>query len=243
MKEVEIKITNWHTATTDINGVSNIHLHVDAVCNNGIRPRLNEGKTYKLVEDDGMVTFDPSKLVNPKINESVYKLLKERISSKCNIPRIILNNEYTEEQYERFKKTLLNQGPIEILPDAHNPDFVKYIINDVKCVEKAFVNYHKHSRVMFNGRATILEIGDFKTVVKCHEDDEFNEVIGLGLALSRWYKKHSNPKLKNEVKLLEKMLSYNMFAEYCFQKYFNFDDKRIDKFVDVCMTQGKWLDL
>lgn len=98
----------------------------------------------------------------------------------------------------------------------------------------------KKARVMFNGNATILEIGDFKTVVKCDEKDKFSYYIGLGLALSRYYEKQ--PDTKIEIKYLKDELNYKKLAHYCLHKYFSFDTKRVDKFLKSC-EKCKWVDL
>lgn len=98
----------------------------------------------------------------------------------------------------------------------------------------------KKNRVMFNGPATILEIGDFKTIIKCHEEDEFDFIIGLGLALGRYYEKQ--PSTKKDFKYLKKNLNDWEFSRYCLSKYFDYDNKRILKFLDG-IEKGKWVDL
>ncbi len=184
-------------------------------------------KTYRLVEDE------PKQKDISRLYEKTIFLLTHGTSgirSEGSIPH------YKVEEWVKANPNAFKQ-----------PTFSAYVGERScgKTVKQAwfdeFTTYKPKARVMFNGNATILEIGGFKTVVKCDKDDEFNEIIGLGLALSRYYKKQKST--KKEIVLLEKMLSYNMLAEYCFHKYFNHNDKRMDKFVDVCMTQGKWIEL
>lgn len=109
-----------------------------------------------------------------------------------------------------------------------------------KIITSTTYGVFKKARVQFNGNTTILEIGDFKTVVKCHEGDKFSYVIGLGLALIRYHKKQ--PSTKKDIKFLERCCEYENLAEYCFEKYFNFDENRIWNFLKNC-NKGKWINL
>ena len=59
-------------------------------------------------------------------------------------------------------------------------------------------------KVMFNGPATIFQYGDFKTVVKCNEEDKFDRLVGLGVALYRYYRQHKDNKKGNLAKELVK---------------------------------------
>lgn len=215
MKEIKVRPTSIdfeHFSTGEVTA----ELHADIVCPNTVDlQQVKMGKTYKLVEDE---PTNPPGFKGGKIpNQTIFKYEKP-IYFDTDCPKDVLTRII---------------GAVDL---AYNqPD--RFVTSTLKGTLKQPVK-----RVMFNGNATILEIGDFKTVVKCDEGDEFNEVIGLGLALSRYYKKQ--PDTKKEIVLLEKMLKYNMVAEYCFQKYFKFDNKIMDNFVDKALSEkGKWVEL
>lgn len=128
-------------------------------------------------------------------------------------------------------------------------DFYKLIEERISGNHNTRVNKFKTAklikpvkRVMFNGNATILEIGDFKTVVKCDEEDEFDEIIGLGLALSRYYTKHRATRKEMETLKYCFHPQYEDLAAYCIHKYFEYDEKCILDFFNK-IEKGKWIDL
>lgn len=142
-----------------------------------------------------------------------------------------------------FYKSLLGSSALRGKPIYIDTDFPKDVLSHVIGAKLTTAKLIKPvRRVMFNGIATILEIGDFKTVVKCDEKDTFEEYIGLGLALSRYYAKQ--PSTKKEFATLKYCFNpqYKDLAVYCIHKYFDYDSKRILKFFDG-IGKGKWVEL
>jgi len=179
---------------------------------------LNCGKTYKLVEDEA---------IGNQISDCTIFTYSPYISQFS-----------IEDRVDEWLKANPNISPLDKVGFAVGVDLGKP--SSDKTLSHSFIVPAKVKRVMFNGNATILEIGDFKTVVKCHEDDQFSYVTGLGLALYRYYKKQ--PSTKKDFKNLSFYMNYDGLAEYCFEKYFNFDKKRIWNFLKNC-NKGKWLEL
>lgn len=130
-------------------------------------------------------------------------------------------------------------------PLVHISDTVEYCKKDVEnttklCMSTTYGVFNK-ARVQFNGNATILEIGDFKTVVKCHEEDFFTEHVGLGLALNRYYKKKSK-----EINVLTFYIEdYTKLAEFCLWKFVNYDKKQFKQLLAKITNceKGKWIEL
>lgn len=89
---------------------------------------------------------------------------------------------------------------------------------------KAVVRHVNYPKVMFNGPCTIFQWGDFKTVVKCDEEDEFDVYIGLGIALYRYYRQNADTR-KQFNKLAEYMFLYQL-ADYALDYFCGFSKKK-----------------
>lgn len=103
-----------------------------------------------------------------------------------------------------------------------------YIINDGKitknvCAVVRNVDYPT-PKVMFNGPCTIFQWEDFKTVVKCDEEDEFDVDIGLGIALYRYYRQNADTR-KQFNKLGEYMFLLQL-ADYALDYFCDFSKKK-----------------
>ena len=100
-------------------------------------------------------------------------------------------------------------------------------------------------QVMFNQKTTILKIGNFKTVVKCDKRDRFVPIIGLGIALYRYYRQ--NKPTKGMIKSLETetKLSHLKLAEYAFNYFCDFNKSKAKKACELInkYEEGKWIDL
>lgn len=215
MKEIKVKITDWYTVEKfEANKLTGT-LNLKGIYDTNERPKLVGGKTYKLVEDE------PKYIDTDMIYKTTIKTLLNGVYGGVHLPTKLT--------------------PVKF-PDS---ELVKcYCENDVKQIRKLKTSttygVFKKARVQFNGNATILEIGDFKTVVKCHKDDKFGMGLGLGLALSRYYEKQ--PSTKKEIKYLKTRLDYSSLSEYCLRKYFNHDEKYFRK-IEKNFIEGKWVDL
>ena len=100
-------------------------------------------------------------------------------------------------------------------------------------------------QVMFNNKTTILKYGDFKTVVKCDKRDRFIPIIGLGIALYRYYR--SNKETKGMIESLEHdtKLSHLKLAEYSVNYFCNFKKPNERKLCELINNpeEGKWIEL
>lgn len=92
----------------------------------------------------------------------------------------------------------------------------KYCANDVKFMER-IISKDIKPKVMFNGPATIFQYGDFKTVVKCDEEDEFDRLVGLGVALYRYYRQHIN--YKKQYQTLSYFMDLDELAHYALHQF------------------------
>ena len=107
--------------------------------------------------------------------------------------------------------------------------FIKhYQINDEKITKKACVvvraKEEPKPQVMFNKPVTIFKCGDFKTVVKCDEEDKFDVDIGLGIALYRFYRQNKSTR-KHFNKLAEYM-DLEQLADYALDYFCDFSKKK-----------------
>lgn len=245
MKEIEVIIQEVKIESHCCGEKPKVTIEAESV--NGIVP-IKAGKTYKLVEDD---TDNQLEKLIKRISDSAgiaIEELRTNVNYLVGTPKLA---DFTIDEKTRFHHLLCGTPisrfntavriPIKVAETKEfkpaNPS--KCNGKNVKCSWFDELITYK-SRVMFNGNATILEIGSFKTVVKCHEDDEFTYYIGLGLALSRYYEKQ--PSTKKEIKYLKDELNYKKLAHYCVYKYFGFDMKLADKFLISC-EMNKWVDL
>lgn len=225
MKEIKVRILSQRNV---LDGPTEIR--VEPICR--MSDFLDACKTYKLVEDepDGFVTASLKN--NPLVNLSIDEK-REFAKYLEHAPKMI----FSTSDLPGFKG-----GKIPNKTITSTTYGVFGTRSGGKTVSQmGFDEYKPKKRVMFNGNATILEIGDFKTVVKCHDGDEFNEVIGLGLALSRYFAKQKST--KKELDTLKYYIpKYTDLAEYCVHKYFKYDYKRILNFFDK-IEHGKWVEL
>lgn len=202
---------------------------------------LDRAKTYKLVEDE------PSYIDTDSLYKTTLKmLLNSRYGLAGKHPIELLNLTQKQELLNLLEKT-----PVKIQTDSIYGVFgergggktiarILNNINNLPPIDELKGSPRRPKRVLFNDNATILEIGDFKAVVKRDEKDKFSYYIGLGLALSRYYEKR--PATKIEIKYLKDELHYKKLAHYCLHKYFGFDTKRVDKFLKSC-EKNKWVEL
>lgn len=105
----------------------------------------------------------------------------------------------------------------------------EYFTRHYQVVEKTFagkavVRHVSYPKVMFNGPCTIFQWGDFKTVVKCDEEDEFDVDIGLGIALYRYYRQNADTR-KQFNKLAEYMF-LSQLADYALDYFCGFSKKK-----------------
>lgn len=202
-------------------------------------PEFDFSKNYKLVEDEPednfkVDSFKTDVLTNLSIDEK-----KELLNS-------FFGKKATESLYPLMFYTPARKNSKTNLENKKLKTATMYGVFGTrgggKTVSQMILDEYKpKARVQFNGNATILEIGDFKTVVKCHEEDFFTEHVGLGLALNRYYKKKSK-----EINVLTFYIEdYTKLAEFCLWKFVNYDKKQFKQLLAKITNceKGKWIEL
>lgn len=129
-----------------------------------------------------------------------------------------------------------------------------YCKNDVALTEKmlAVVRYNSITgkiqplsqcmspEVMFNENCTIFRWKNFKTVVKCDEEDKFDVDIGLGIALYRYYRQDADT--KKQFNKLAEYMDLEQLADYALDYFCGFSKKKRNKLFNDAPVKG-WIKL
>lgn len=92
------------------------------------------------------------------------------------------------------------------------------------------VNENKKTVVIYNSSS--------KVVVKCHEDDEFNIKIGLGLAISKMINSKKHRAMREFFRNKKKKLDYKKYAEWVLLDYCNYNPKDVGAFILLVMINN-----
>lgn len=193
--------------------------------------------------------------------KSLYKLAKTSTYGigGCHLPK--LSDMNTKEKMEALELLMTRELDVRDLypnlypsvalyskPATFKVDdyFIKhYQIVDGKITKAAVVRAKEEPKlkVMFNGPATIFQYGDFKTVVKCDEEDKFDRLVGLGVALYRYYRQHIN--YKKQYQTLSYFMDLDELAHYALHQ---FCDHSVNKKENLAKElkkhdEGTWITL
>lgn len=122
-----------------------------------------------------------------------------------------------------------------------------YLINDVKITKKACAviraKEEPKPQVFFDDPYTILKWGDFTTIVKCDEIDEFDPFVGLGIALYRYYRQHKD--YKKAYQKLNYVMEFEELYHYALHQFCGFDaNKRVALAKKLKNSEkGSWIKL
>lgn len=143
------------------------------------------------------------------------------------------------EKEEEYKEKIKEFTPISISRCSYLPNVTYVVAYPVKC------NIGYTCQVMFNQKTTILKIGNFKTVVKCDNRDKFVPIIGLGIALYRYYRQDKSTKGMIKSLETETKLSHLKLAEYAFNYFSDFNKSKAKKVCELInkYEEGKWIDV
>ena len=166
------------------------------------------------------------KVIRVELNGEKYKELIEDLEK--------------DAQYDEYMKTALNSvygvGWYDKLYAELADKFARENIILKKDAEN--ILGHNAPKVMFDGPYTIFQWGDFITVVKCDEEDEFDVDIGLGIALYRYYRQNADTR-KQFNKLAEYMF-LSQLADYALDYFCGFSKKKRSRLFNNNPVEGGW---
>lgn len=166
------------------------------------------------------------KVTRVELDGEKYKELCEDLAKGAEYEdalKIALNSVYGLHTTPNYSGTFAfySKRDVELLEEYFTQH---YQVDGKAFAGKAVVRHVSYPKVMFNGPCTIFQWGDFKTVVKCDEEDEFDVDIRLGIALYRYYRQNADTR-KQFNKLAEYMF-LSQLADYALDYFCGFSKKK-----------------